>query len=102
MTVFGILNLPISFELFNLFEGLYWISLGIISFILSYFAPRKYKKLSLFALLILTLFGISDFIEIKTGAFWTPWWLLLINLVSVLGLIVIPVWYLKLRIHRHS
>jgi len=99
MTVFGVLHLPISFELFNLLEGLFWVGLGIISLILWFHIPNKYKRLSLFALTVFVLFGISDFIEIRTGMFWSPWWLLVMNVVSVLGLIVLPIWYIRLRIH---
>jgi hypothetical protein len=74
---------------FNFIEGIWWIGLGlsIFPFRFSYSIIRKYR-LPLCATLI--LFGISDFVEMATGAWWQPWWLLVWKtLCIVLGIIFI-------------
>ena len=58
--------------LFNLIEGIWWIGLGV--WLMSIAAISKYYKTVL--AIILILFGISDFVEMVTGAWWQPWWLL--------------------------
>ena len=62
-------------SLFNFIEGIWWIGLGLLVFPLHFFNSinRKYR-MPLFAILV--LFGISDFVEMATGAWWKPWWLL--------------------------
>jgi len=59
-------------ELFNLIEGFWWIGLGIGLMFVP--AIRKCYKSAL--AIILILFGVSDFVEMVTGAWWLPWWLL--------------------------
>lgn len=84
---------------FNLIEGLFWIFLGILSFI----APRKFPAFRIWAIFsgfTVLLFGISDFVEIQFGSFLEPnlWWLLVWKVLGVLGLIISVIWYLRLRI----
>ena len=58
--------------MFNLVEGFWWLGLGIgLLFIPT---VSKYHKAALATILI--LFGMSDFVEMSTGAWWRPWWLL--------------------------
>ncbi|XLQ20148.1 MAG: hypothetical protein ACKUBY_00005 [Candidatus Moraniibacteriota bacterium] len=89
--------LDLDFKTFNFIEGVYWLSLGIFVVTLSKIIPCKYKRLALFTFLILIFFGFTDFIEIKTGAYWTPWWLLTWNAFCILGLILALAWYIKIR-----
>ncbi|MEN8252016.1 MAG: hypothetical protein ABFQ53_00330 [Patescibacteria group bacterium] len=92
-----LLLFDLDFRTFNLVEGIYWVSLGIFVLTLSKIISSKYQKLTLFASGTLILFGLSDFIEISTGAYWEPWWLLALNIFCILGLIVSFIWYIKLR-----
>ncbi|MEA1925635.1 MAG: hypothetical protein U9M90_00110 [Patescibacteria group bacterium] len=92
-----LLLLDLNFKTFNFIEGIYWLFLGIFVLTLLKIIPRKYKKLALFTSLILVLFGITDFIEINTGAYWMPWWLLIWNIFCISGLILSLVWYIKLK-----
>ena len=92
-----LLWLDLNFKTFNFIEGIYWLFLGIFTLTLSKIIPRKYKKLALFTSLILILFGITDFIEINTGAYWIPRWLLVWNMFCISGLILSLAWYIKLR-----
>jgi uncharacterized membrane protein HdeD (DUF308 family) len=73
--------------LFNLVEGFFWIGLAVW-ILLSTFISSKHHKALLAVILI--LFGISDFVEMATGAWWRPWWLLVWKALCVLiGLILI-------------
>lgn len=87
---------------FNLYEGSFWVLLGITSCVLNKFSPQKYNKITITAGIIFILFGISDYIEIKIGGFLYPiiWWLLIWKVACVIGMIFIIVWYLKLRLNQ--
>ncbi len=46
----------------------------------------------LIAAVIFFLFGLSDIVEIQTGAWWHPWWLLIwksLCVVSMVGLLIV-------------
>lgn len=92
-----LLLFELDFKTFNFIEGIYWVALGIFVLTLSKIIFQKYKKLALFTSLILILFSITDFIEIETGAYWTPWWLLVWNIICILGLTLSLAWYIKLK-----
>lgn len=86
-----------DFETFNIVEGVFWIALGLAALVVSFTAVREYRNLARFTAAALVLFGISDFIEVRTGAFWEPAWLLAINAACVLGIIAGMVWYFRIR-----
>lgn len=88
-----------SFTRFNIFEGIFWLGLGIISLILNQTLAEKYRKLSLVSAVVFLLFGLSDFIEIKTAGFLpdSPW-LLIWKVANVVGIVVVIVWYFKIRV----
>jgi hypothetical protein len=53
---------------FNLGEGIFWMLLAGILLV------RGGQKPVLIVALV--AFGVSDLVEIRTGAWWSPWWLL--------------------------
>ena len=62
---------------FNLCEAALWSAFGVVMLAKTRSAKtsasrRIYASLSA----AFFLFGVSDFIEAHTGAWWTPWWLL--------------------------
>ena len=60
----------------NLIEAGVWFLLALILFV---HALRSEKRLwrTLFVLVVtLAIFGCSDLVESRTGAWWKPWWLL--------------------------
>ena len=62
-----------NIDYFNLVEGIFWIGLGVWVLL----TRRFIHKQLLYSLAItLIAFGISDFVETHTGAWWTPFWLL--------------------------
>ena len=60
-------------ETVNLVEGILWIAIGFC-FAISLIRPgwRRAKLLATFNFLV---FGLSDFVEVHSGAWWSPWWL---------------------------
>lgn len=75
---------------FNLFEAALWFIISII-----FFLQALYRKITqglrnnfLFLGLVFIIFGISDLIEIKSGAWWDPIWLLALKGCCILGIII--------------
>lgn len=65
-------------QIFNLIESAWWTLLG--AWIL-YRPPQSFIFLHHRTLAAsLFLFGLSDLIELWSGAWWRPWWLLLLKL----------------------
>jgi len=60
----------------NYIEGVFWTIVGIVLVIAGKRANRTYRVLSIVASSVLIVFGISDFVEAQTGAWWRPLWLL--------------------------
>ena len=84
------------FCVFNLCEGILWISLAV-GFVLVWWRKRRNTDLMVTSGLLFTMFGISDFVEIKTGAWYKPWWLLVWKASTLLGLVVVFVLFRKRR-----
>ena len=59
----------------NAIEAVVWWVLGISMLIAAYAKPT-HRKQCLVSAIALVLFGCSDVVEISTGAWWHPWWLL--------------------------
>jgi hypothetical protein len=69
-----------NIDYFNLVEGFFWISLGVWLMWTRRFIhkqPLHTRAITLIA------FGISDFVEMHTGAWWTPVWLLVWKTVCI-------------------
>lgn len=62
---------------FNYVEAWFWITTALVVLVGSLSARKKPIGLYLCLSLLLILFGLSDFVEMQTGAWWKPWWLLL-------------------------
>jgi len=60
----------------NYIEGVFWIFVGIVVLIAGYRAKPAYRMLSFLASVTFVVFGVSDFVEAQTGAWWRPLWLL--------------------------
>ncbi len=81
-------------ETFNLFEAILWflMALFLSGWALSGKAAIGQKKVVLLLSGILVLFGISDLIEMRTGAWWQPVSLLVLKAVCVLGIVFCLIW----------
>ena len=74
-------------QIFNFFEGLLWTAIGLV---FSWHAIRKtkYRRLQIGASFSFLLFGVSDFIEMRTGAWYTPWTLFALKAACVLSFLL--------------
>jgi hypothetical protein len=88
---------------FNLFEGSFWIALGLLCFYLAKKVPEKFRTLAIFSACNLVLFGISDLVESQVGSFLESGmeWLYVWKILGVIGLVSSIVWYVVLRT-RHE
>src|SRR5262245_19466438 len=81
-------------DLFNAFEIGLWLVIALVVGALGWRAPDRYRRwLLLLAALLLLAFSGSDAVELHTGAWWRPWWLLCWKGACVIGLLSIVVAY---------
>ena len=59
----------------NYFECCFWIAIGI-GFAIAAVAKGR-RRMCLVTAVTFVLFGVSDYAEAHTGAWWRPWWLLM-------------------------
>ena len=74
-------------ETFNLVEGWFWITLAILIPLIFHKQTSGLEKAGL--VIAFVAFGISDFIEIKTGAWYRPWPLFLLKAVCLISIIIL-------------
>lgn len=82
---------------FNVFEVFLWGSIALALFIKSFGLRRELRKRARIASLAFLAFGVSDLIELKTGARWKPLWLFLLKAGCVFVLLWVWLAYLKER-----
>lgn len=73
-------------DVFNGFEAVLWASLAVWNLMRTTQQPRQQVWLISGTLV---LFAISELIELKTGAWWKPWWLAILKGVCIAVLISI-------------
>jgi|ERR1043166_1056264 hypothetical protein len=72
----------------NLMEAGLWFVLALALFVYT-FRREKQLRGTLFILsMTLAVFGASDLVEARTGAWWKPWWLFVWKAMCVLALFV--------------
>lgn len=74
-------------SIFNYCEAGLWFTISLMVFL-----RRKNPNLTITKLAIQTsisffFFGISDLIEANTGAWWQPWWLLVLKVLCILSFV---------------
>jgi len=83
-------------QIFNLCEGIMWVVIALILTIKA-LKQRQYRRFSIWASMSFFFFGVSDFIEMTTGAWWEPWPLLLLKAVCVASFLACLVSYRKCK-----
>ena len=80
---------------FNLCEGLLWILIGVGFVVL--LRKREHADLRLAASVLFVTFGVSDFVEMWSGGWYRPWWLLAWKAADICGLVLLYALFRKRR-----
>jgi hypothetical protein len=72
--------------LFNYGEAVLWFVLGVVVLIAARRQSAAVRRNAWIAFVAFLAFGVSDLIEVRTGAWWTPWWLFVLKAACVLVL----------------
>ena len=86
----------VTHELFNFVEGIFWLLIAA-GLLVNSFRKKRLRKVFLVAALLFALFGFSDFVETRTGAWWKPWWLLAWKAGCLTGLAIDYIIYRRYR-----
>jgi len=81
-----------AFTIFNFCEGLVWLAIAV-GFAVVFRKRRQNADLMAAAGLLFMTFGMSDFVEIQTGGWYKPWWLLAWKASNLAGLAAVYVLY---------
>lgn len=81
---------------FNSLEAVFWLVFGVVLLCRRPVISGQ-RPLQLVAGVFLVLFGISDVVEVWSGAWWRPWWLLVWKGTCVVTLLVCLVRFLRAR-----
>jgi hypothetical protein len=76
---------------FNLFEAALWFLISMALLFAAYRACGARRRLYLLLSVAFLVFAVSDVIEADTGAWWRPFWLLLLK-IGCLVVFVYGIW----------
>jgi hypothetical protein len=86
--------------IFNYCEAVLWFVLGVVVVIAARRQSAAVRRNAWTAFGAFLAFGVSDLIEVRTGAWWTPWWLFVLKAACVLVLAGCLFRHLKLKASR--
>ncbi len=81
----------------NYVEAGVWIVIGLICGVLAGLKAGVVRQRLLCSVPVFSAFGVSDIVEVQTGAWWRPWWLFVWKGSCVLGMVVLLVDYFQRR-----
>jgi hypothetical protein len=84
-------------SIFNYFEAALWFGIALTLFLRRNADQVELKKLAVILSFGFFAFGISDIVEASTGAWWRPFWLLILKGVCILVFIYCWIRYLKMK-----
>jgi hypothetical protein len=85
-----------AFQVANAVEAGLWVLMGLCIFIVA--AWKNAAIRGAVPAITLIVFGCSDVVEVQTGAWWRPWWLLVWKILCVLVLVgLLADYYLRRR-----
>ena len=61
-------------QIFNSIEMFFWLIVSAIFFASGLYKHNRYEKLLFLLSVALVAFGVSDGVEVNTGAWWLPVW----------------------------
>lgn len=80
---------------FNFWEGWFWIVLSVGTLATTITKQKRIGWFSVGLFVLLVLFGLSDFVEMRTGAWYKPWWLFVWKAFCVVGFVLMWFAYRK-------
>lgn len=72
---------------FNYLEAGFWSLFALGFFVRALRGERRWRRDQLILALAFAGFGLSDWIEAGTGAWWRPWWLLVLKAACLLTIV---------------
>lgn len=81
-------------DTFNLFEVFLWAVIGLGFLVAACVHPGR-RISTVIAGITFLLFGLSDWVELSTGAWWRPWWLFVWKAACVITLLGLGVSYYR-------
>jgi hypothetical protein len=85
---------------FNACEAAFWVVVGAVVIVRSRAAPSRVRRVGLIAGLAFFAFAGTDLVELRTGAWYRPWWLLVYNALCITTLAACYGAYLPARKSR--
>lgn len=84
-------------SIFNLCEAAVWGSAAAVMLSRSRWELEPLRSLGRNTAGVLAVFSLTDLIEIRTGAWWDPWWLFALKAACVAALLWAGIAYRRLR-----
>lgn len=73
---------------FNRAEAVVWFIFAVLCLAKALRPPDRGRRVLFVLVIAFVAFGISDLIETNTGAWWRPWWLLVLKGVSLATIVL--------------
>ncbi|MGB7440769.1 MAG: hypothetical protein WA919_06845 [Coleofasciculaceae cyanobacterium] len=73
----------------NYLEAVIWIIFAVGFAVAGFSQPGLIRRQRVLAAVTFLLFGLSDIVEVQTGAWWHPWWLFLWKSSCVISMVVL-------------
>ena len=81
----------------NIIEAGVWFLLSLVLVGYVFTQPKPLRPALWLLAVTMAVFGSSDLVEARTGAWWTPWWLFVWKALCAVGLLCGFVRYFKVR-----
>jgi hypothetical protein len=85
------------FEIANYAEAVFWAVVAVCFALAAFRQTGKIRRECWIAAGTFLLFGLSDVVEVQSGAWYRPWWLLLWKALCVLSITRLLTVYIRLR-----
>ncbi len=76
------------FAIFNICEGMLWLAIAA-GVLIVLWRKRQEAGLMLALAALFATFGLSDWVEIRTGGWYKPWWMLMWKASNLVGLAIV-------------
>jgi hypothetical protein len=83
--------------IFNVAEAIFWVVVAVVVAVSATLSHPAFRRLGFLAAAVFLAFAITDLIEVKTGAWYRPWWLLGYNAACLAAIVGCYVRYLLVR-----